>query len=252
MASYHGDHRPLTPWKKRLPPNGLKDTLTPNPFTIEEIHKTIGEFKQAAQNAKTAGFDGIEIHGHLFTLIPQFLSSSTNQRNDEYGGSIQNRARLLFEIIDAVKEVYPGNRIGIKFSPVAFNTGMIKPDQLTIPTYEYILDKLNDYHLGYVQLVGPATDLKGTAVEALAHDYFRYFGQIYRGTMIANLGFNQETGNAIIADGHADLVSFGTPFIANPDLVERFDQRLALAQPDRETFYTGGEKGYTDYPRATK
>jgi N-ethylmaleimide reductase len=242
----------INPREKTFTPNGFIDTLTPNPYTVEEISKTIEEFRKAAEHAKAAGFDGIEVHAQLFTLIPQFLSTATNQRTDEYGGNIPNRARLLFEILDALSEVYPSTRIGVKFTPVAFNMGMIKPDVETIPTYEYILEKLNAYNLAYVHLVGPATDLKGTAVEALAEGYFQHFRRIYRGTLMANLGFTRETGNAIIAEGLADLVSFGTPFIANPDLVERFDQGVALAEPDRNTFYTGAEKGYIDYPRATK
>ncbi len=242
----------INPQEKSFTPQGFKDTVTPRAYTIPEIKATVEEFRQAAQNAREAGFDGIEIHAQLFTLIPQFLSPATNQRKDEYGGSIANRARIIFEILDAVGTVFDNRRIGIKFTPALFNNGLMRPDSTTLPTFAYLLEKLGDYDLGYVHVVGPAVDLAGTVLEPIKDDYFGYFRQKYKGTLMANLGFTQTSGNEILARGNADLVSFGTPFIANPDLVERFQQGVALAVPDTSTFYTGGATGYTDYPVARK
>ncbi|MDN5287868.1 MAG: flavoprotein NADH-dependent oxidoreductase [Mucilaginibacter sp.] len=241
----------INPQEKAFTPLGFKDTLTPAEYTTVQIKETIGEYRLAAENAKKAGFDGLEIHAQIFTLIPQFLSEATNQRTDEYGGSIENRARLLFEILDTVKKVYPAKRIGVKFTPAAFNPGIIKPDITTITMFDYILEKLNGYHLAYVELVGPAVDLTGTPLDLLKDNYFEHFRNIYNGTIMANLGFTQESGNAIISKGTADLVSFGTLYIANPDLVQRFEQNSLLSKGDPDTYYAGEAKGFTDYPFVT-
>lgn len=234
--------------EKVFTPNGFTDTVTPKAYTKEDILQLLDEYRQAAKYAKVAGFDGIELHAQIFTLIPQFLSAASNQRTDEYGGSIENRSRILFEILEVLKEYFPEQRIGIKFTPAAFNTGILKPDENTIATYDYILNKLNNYELAFVELVGPAIDLKGTPIAVLQDNFYAHFRKVYKGTLMANLGFNQQTANEIIENGLADLVSFGTPFIANPDLVERFEKDLTLTAPDRDTFYTSGAKGYTDYP----
>jgi N-ethylmaleimide reductase len=242
---------PINPKTQSYTPEGFKESLTPRGFTIAEIKQTIQDYQQAAQNAKDAGFDGIEIHAQGGMLIPQFLSLATNQRTDEYGGSIENRARIIFEILDAVMEVWASTRIGIKFTPVAYDhVGIVTPDEETIPLFQYILKKLNDYHLAYLHIVGPEGDLTGTPVEVLQHDYFSHFRHFYSGRLMVNRGFNQESGNAMLQDGTADLVSFGAPFIANPDLVERFKYNLPLAESSRDTLYAGGESGYTDYPAA--
>ncbi|OQP40986.1 alkene reductase [Niastella yeongjuensis] len=238
----------INPQLTTYTPTGPKDTVTPIAFTKEEIKQTIDDFEQAAFNAVVAGFDGVELHAQIFALIPQFLSMATNQRTDEYGGSIENRARLLFEILDTLKQVWDSKRIGVKFTPTAFNPGILQPDEHTIPMFQYILEKLNEYDLGYLHLVGPATDLTGTAIEQMQDIYFRQARDVYKGTLMANRGFTGETGNKIITDDHADLVSFGMDFIANPDLVKRLANNLPLAKPDTTTFYAGDEKGYTDYP----
>jgi len=241
----------INPQTQSYTPEGFKDSLTPREFTVAEIKQTVQDYKQAAQNAKDAGFDGVEIHAQAGMLIPQFLSLNTNQRTDEYGGSPENRARIIFEILDAVIEVWDSTRVAIKFTPVMYtHVGIITPDEETIPTFQYILKKLNDYNLAFVHIVGPAQDLTGTPVEVLQNDYFSHFRNHYHGRLMANLGFTQQTGNAILKDGRADLVSFGQLFIANPDLVERFEYQLPLSESDLDTYYTGEEKGYTDYPGA--
>jgi N-ethylmaleimide reductase len=241
----------INPQTKSFTPNGFKDSVTPRELAIAEIKQTVQDYKQAAQNARDAGFDGIEIHAQTGMLIPQFLSLATNQRKDQYGGSIENRARIIFEILDAVTAIWDSTRVAIKFTPVAIShVGIMKPDEETIPMFQYILKKLNDYNLAYVHIVGPAEDLSGTPVEVLQDNYFSHFRRHYSGRLMANLGFTQESGNAILDESTADLVSFGAPFIANPDLVERFEHNLPLAEGNRDTYYAGGENGYTDYPRA--
>jgi N-ethylmaleimide reductase len=242
----------INPQTKSFTPNGFKDTLTPRELTISEIKQTVHDYKQAAHNAKEAGFDGVEVHAQSGMLIPQFLSLATNHRTDDYGGSIENRARIIFEILDAIIEVWDSSRVAIKFTPVAIsNVGIVTPDEETIPMFQYILRKLNDYNLAYLHIAGPAEDLTGTPVEILMDDYFSHFRRNYNGRLMANLGFTRESANAILEEGNADLVSFGAPFIGNPDLVERFRDNLTLSDSDRETYYTGGENGYTDYFKAT-
>lgn len=232
-------------------PEGFKDTVTPREMTVADIHRTLQDYKRSAQHAKEAGFDGVEIHAIAGMLIPQFLSTATNRRTDAYGGSIENRSRIVFEILDAVTEVWGAGRVAIKFSPVMISSvGIVKPDEETIPLFKYILDTLNRYDLAFVHIVGPAEDLSGTPVEELQENYFAHFRNHYRGRIMANSGFSKESADAILKAGYADLVSFGAPFIANPDLVERFIHGLPLSASDRDTYYSGGQDGYITYPRA--
>jgi len=241
----------ISPQTQSFTPEGFKESPTPREFTVAEIKQTIQDYKQAAQNAKNAGFDGVEVHAQAGMLIPQFLSLNTNQRIDEYGGSLENRARIIFEILDAIIEVWDSTRVAIKFTPVMYsNVGIVTPDEETIPMFQYILKRLNDYKLAFVHITGPAQDLTGTPVEVLQNDYFSHFRLHYRGRLMANLGFTQQTGDAVLKEGKADLVSFGQLFIANPDLFERFKYQLPLSQANLDTYYTGEDKGYTDYPRA--
>ena len=241
----------INPQTRSFTPEGFKDSLTPRELTVAEIKQIVQDYKQAATNAKQAGFDGVEVHALVGMLIPQFLSHATNQRTDEYGGSIENRSRIVFEILDAIIQVWNSTRVAIKFSPVALsNVGIMTPDQETIPTFKYILKRLSEYNLAYLHIVGPAEDLAGTSVAELQENYFSHFRKNYNGRLIANLGFTQETANAILEEGTVDLVSFGASFIANPDLVERFTYNIPLSASILETIYTGGESGYADYPKA--
>jgi N-ethylmaleimide reductase len=240
----------INPQTRSFTPEGFKDSLTPREVTIAEIKQTIQDYKHAAKNAKQAGFDGVEVHAIVGMLIPQFLSPATNQRTDEYGGNIENRSRIVFEILDAIIEVWGSTRVAIKFTPVALsNVGIMTPDEETIPTFKYILKRLSEYNLAYLHIVGPSEDLSGTPVADLQDNYFSHFRQNYSGRLMANLGFTQESGNAILEEGTADLVSFGAPFIANPDLAERFAYNIPLSESIQETIYTGGESGYADYPK---
>ena len=232
-------------------PTGFKNSVVPREMSVEEIKNTIMDYKKAAQNAKDAGFDGVEVHAQAGMLIPQFLSLAANKRKDEYGGTMQNRARIVFDILDSLIDVWDSTRIGIKFTPVMrSNVGIVQPDAETIPLFQYMLKRLSDYNLAYVHIVGPLEDLSGTPVEMLQYNYFSHFRYHYTGRLLVNAGFTKETANAILEDGIADLVSFGEPFIANPDLVERFQYGIPLAKGDRSTYYAGEDNGYTTYPKS--
>jgi len=225
---------------------GFKPSEESQAMTIEDIKRTITDFKQAAINAFEAGFDGVELHGANGYLLQQFFSKNTNLREDEYGGSIENRARILFEILDELKQVVDIKKVAIRLNPSLHGIMGILVDDETIALYDYIVTRLNDYELAYIHLIEPFTDVSG--VSDAIQEVAKHFRKIYKGTIIINRGFNKETATKVLNDGDADLVSFGVPFIANPDLVERFKTDTALNTPDQNTFYTPGEKGYTDYP----
>lgn len=215
-------------------------------MTIEEIKQTIQDFKAAAKNALEAGFDGVELHSANGYLFHQFFNRTTNLRTDEYGGSIENRARFLFETLDTLKDVIPFEKIGVRLNPTLHHLLGAIMDEETIPTFEYIVKRLNDYNLAYLHLTEPFTPIDDLpfAVKEVA----KHFRPLYNGTLIINKSFDKEKAIKVLEDGDADLVAFGVPFIANPDLVERYKQNASLNTPDSTTFYTAGEKGYIDYP----
>lgn len=234
---------------KSYTPDGFKDTVSPKAMTKSDIEETINDFKNAAKNAIDAGFDGVEIHSSNGYLFHQFFNGTSNHRTDEYGGSIENRARFFFEILDAMKEVIPEKKIGARFNPSLDGIFGMTMDEETIPTFEYIIKKLNNYNLAYIHLSEPFNDVSDIpyAVTEIA----KHFRPLYNGTLMINAGFTQEKGNKVINDGDADLVSFGKLYVSNPDLVERFENDVELAEWDEDTFYTTGKKGYTDYPKTT-
>ncbi|HEY8402407.1 MAG TPA: alkene reductase [Cytophagaceae bacterium] len=247
---FHGGELPLAPSAinpndKSYTPQGFKDTVTPKAMSVEEIQQTIFDFKMAAKNAWEAGFDGVEIHSSNGYLLHQFFNRTSNNRTDNYGGSIENRARILFEVIDAIKEVVPENRIGVRLNPSMHGAMGVILDEETIPTFDYIITKLNDYNLAYLHLTEPSNVADIPYAEPNVAKRYR---PIYKGTLMINGGFDKEKGNKVIEDGDADLVSFGRPFISNPDLVERFRKNAELTAWDPATFYVPGAKGYTDYP----
>lgn len=237
---------PINPHVQSYTPQGFKDTVTPREMTLDDIRQTIKDFQQGAKNAWEAGFDGVEIHSSNGYLLHQFFNGTSNKRTDAYGGSIENRAKILFEVIDAIREVIPEHRIALRLNPSLHGVFGMEMDEETIPTFDYIVKKLNDYHLAYLHLSEPFTDVSGISF-AEPHIAKRY-RPMYNGTLMINNNFDQEKGNAVIAAGDADLVSFGKLFISNPDLPERFARHAPLAAWDQDTFYTPGEKGYTDYP----
>jgi N-ethylmaleimide reductase len=220
----------------------MLDHPTPRALTTDEVKQTVQEFVQAAKNAIEAGFDGVEIHGANGYLVEQFLRSTTNQRTDEYGGSAENNARFALEVAQQTAQAIGKEKTGIRLSPYGvFNDMPYSPDDDKI--YHYVAKKLSDYVV-YVHLVdhesmgAPAVD--PAIVEAIRENY--------TGTLILSGGYDAERAEADLESGKADLIAIGRPFIANPDLVERLKTGAELNQPDFDTFYTPGEKGYTDYP----
>ncbi len=252
---FHSGELPLSasainPEAKSFTPEGFKITVTPKEMTIEDIKVTVKDFQQAATNAVKAGFDGVEIHSSNGYLFHQFFNGCSNKRTDDYGGNVVNRTRFFFEVLDAMKEVIPQEKIGVRFNPSLHGLFGMTVDKDTIPTFEYIIRTLNDYNLAYVHLSEPFTDV--SEVPFAVTDIAKHFRPLYNGTLIMNAGFNQDKGNKLIEDGGADLVAYGKLFISNPDLVERFENNLELAKWDKDTFYTTGAKGYTDYPKVSK
>ncbi|WP_426063603.1 alkene reductase [Flavobacterium sp. DSP2-3-1] len=236
----------LNPHAKAYTKDGFVDTVTPKEMTIEDIKQTVLDFKNGAKNAMTAGFDGIELHAANGYLLQQFFNGYSNHRIDEYGGSIENKSRILFDILDALEGVIDYSKVGVRLNPSLHNSQGMMLDKETIPTHEYIVNRLNDYGLAYVHLTEPFTPVDD--VPFAVTEVAKHFRPFYKGTLIINKSFNKETGIKVIEDGYADLVAYGVPFIANPDLVARFEADAPLNTPDQSTFYTDTVKGYTDYP----
>ncbi|MDN3219674.1 alkene reductase [Pseudomonas nunensis] len=216
--------------------DGLKSYELPRALTLDEIPDVIADFRQGAENAKRAGFDGVEIHGANGYLIDQFLRDGTNFRTDAYGGSVENRARLLKEVVESVIEVFGASRVGVRLSPIFNYFSMSDRDPQA--TFNYAAKMLSRYGLAYIHVV---------ELGAGAFD-FRDLKRRFGGSYIANGGYDAERAEKALSSGDADLVSFGTAFLANPDLVERFQRGAALNEADPATFYQGEERGYTDYP----
>lgn len=236
----------INPNAKAYTNDGFVDTATPKEMTVEEIKTTVLDFVNAAKNAMLAGFDGVELHAANGYLFQQFFNGWSNHRSDEYGGSDENKSRILFETLDALKAVIDLSKVGVRLNPSLHNAQGMMLDEQTIPTHEYIINRLNDYGLAYLHLTEPFTPVDD--VPFAVTEVAKHFRPIYKGTLIINKSFNKETGNQIIEDGYADLVAYGVPFLANPDLVARFEQNAPLNKPDLSTFYTPTAKGYTDYP----
>ncbi|WP_027360543.1 alkene reductase [Desulforegula conservatrix] len=236
----------LNPNSQSYTPQGFKDTVDPKAMTIEEIKETIGDYGRSASNAMAAGMDGVEIHASNGYLLHQFFNRTSNIRTDEYGGSIGNRTKILFEVIDEVRKHVPENRIGVRLNPSLHGAFGMSLDEETIPGFEYIVKRLNDYKLAYLHLSEPFTDV--TNVPGAEPNIAVHFRPLYKGTLIINSNFDRDKGNRVIEEGLADLVAYGKLFISNPDLVERFACDAKLNEWDQNTFYTPGPKGYTDYP----
>jgi N-ethylmaleimide reductase len=203
----------------------------------------VAQYAAAADHARIAGFDGVEIHNANGYLLDQFLRDGTNRRTDRYGGSIENRARLTLEVTAAVVKVWGADRVGIRFSPGGVYNDMHDSDPLT--TFSHVLHELNQFHLAYAHLiVSTPEDIEGGAV----HVPLAALRQTFQGPLIAANGFTFETGTRALRGGLADAIGYARLFLANPDLPERFRLHAPLNAPDQATFYGGAEKGYTDYP----
>jgi len=227
---------------------GHVPTVAPRPMTRDEIRQTVADYARAARNALEAGFDGVQILANYLYLLAQFLNKTTNRRTDEYGGGIENRARFLLEVVESVLEEIEPSRVGVKISPMHVSGPFAANDE-TLPVAEYAVRELSGYGLSHLLLMGNTTDFTGTPLEPLMGDgMFRHFRPIFRGTLIANVQMDAERGNRLIEEGLADLVAFGRPYIANPDLVERLKTGAPLAEIDWTTVYASGPRGYSDYP----
>ena len=227
-------------------PAGRQPYETPRALEPDEITAILADFARAAEYAEDAGFDGVELHGAFGYLPDQFLQSSSNQRTDQWGGSLENRMRFVLAAIDAMVDVWGATRVGIKLSPSNRVNGM--HDTHAADTFGALVQQLDRRSLGYIHLTEPSpADLETGTVE-IEH-VARLFRPMVRGALITNGGYNKARASAALAEGLADLVSFGAPYVANPDLVERLrNDPVPLNTPDKATFYSGGARGYVDYP----
>jgi N-ethylmaleimide reductase len=222
---------------------GMKPYETPHALTLDEIQTVIEMYKKAAQNALDAGFDGVEVHGANGYFLDQFLRDGSNHRDDIYGGSIENRSRLLLEVVEVVTDIWGADRVGVRLSPLQpFND--IK-DSDPEATFSYTVKALNKFGLAYLHIAELGLDAPGLAGPAFDLKILR---PLWEGNYMTNSEYSLEKGNAAIQNGEADLISFGKLFISNPDLVERFAVNASLNDFDVSTFYGGDEHGYTDYP----
>ena len=221
-------------------PEGKLAYTMPRAMSVDEIKATVQAFKQAALQAKAAGFDGVEVHGANGYLIDQFLRDGTNQRTDEYGGSVENRCRFLFEILEAVCEVMGSGSVGLRLSPINGFNDIKDSDPVDLSTYLALA--LNDFNLAYTHII------RGDQTGQTEADIVKPFSDHYEGALILNMGYDADTGAREIENGTGDAISYGRHFLANPDLPERFKQDAKLNEPNPDTFYTQGSEGYTDYP----
>lgn len=225
---------PIQPRGEVFTAHGMRPFPVPRALETGEIPNIIGQFRTAAQNARAAGFDGVELHGANGYLLDQFLRDGTNRRTDRYGGSVENRARLLLETAAAVVEVWGSGCVGVRLSPASDFNDMRDSDPAA--TFRYAVEQLGHFALAYLHVV-----------EGENFD-FAQIRRVFTGPYLANGGYHFARANAALARGAADLVSFGHLFLANPDLPARFARGAPLNAPDATTFYGGGERGYTDYP----
>lgn len=240
---FHGGELPVAPSAVAaegtvFTPKGPQKMVVPRALEANELPGIVEQFKRGAENAKEAGFDGVEIHGANGYLLDQFTRDGTNKRTDAYGGSIKNRARFPLEVTEAVVGVWGPGRVGYRIAPNSpFNS---MSDSNPVETFSYLAAELDARDVVYLHVVDPAADGDKRISPILK--------EIFDGTYIVNGGFDAETADAAIRNGEADLVAFGVPFLANPDLPERYRQKAPLNAPDQKTFYAGEAKGYTDYP----
>ena len=222
--------------------------VRPRALNIEEMPYIVAQYERAAINARTADFDGVEIHAANGYLLDEFIQSGTNQRTDAYGGSVENRARLLFEITETLIRIWGPDRIGVRLSPMG-KMNDISDDQPEA-TFSHIAERLSDYRIAYLHVVNPAMEQmqSGKEPDPRALRMVEMIRKMFKGTLILAGGFEADTAARWLREGKADLIAFGRKFLANPDLPERLRHGAAFNPDDPTTYYGGGEKGYTDYP----
>ncbi len=222
---------------------GMQPYVTPRALETAELPGIVEQFRHAAALALAAGFDGVEVHAANGYLLDEFLRDGSNHRSDAYGGSVDNRARLLLEVLAAVCPVWGADRVGVRLSPLQPFNDM--RDSNPQGTFSRVVELLNPFGLAYLHLTEMGKDAPGAA-----GPYFDPLAlrDIWKGVLMTNAGYDRDRANAVLAAGRADLVAFGVPFIANPDLPARYQANAPLNTPDPTTFYGGAERGYTDYP----
>jgi N-ethylmaleimide reductase len=234
---------PLPPQGEITTPLGRRKFVAPRELDADELPLLIESFRWAAQNAKEAGFDGVELHGANSYLLDQFLRDGSNHRTDAYGGSCRNRARFPLDVTDAVVEVWGASRVGYRLSPNDASYGMSDSDPVT--TFSYMAEALNERRIAYLHVLEP---IGGSGQPLHVTRVTPSLRRKFHGALIVNGGYDAQSAEAALANGEADLVSFARAFLANPDLVERFRRGAPLNEPDYTTFFKGEEHGYTDYP----
>lgn len=235
----------IKPEGKAFTEAGFQDHVTPRALETDEIPGIVKDYAHAAECAAKAGFDGVEIHAANAYLLDQFIRDSTNKRTDRYGGSVENRIRLVLEVTEAVTGVLGGDRVGIRLSPITPQVGNTPLDSDPAGTYGTLIDALNAFSLVYLHLIEGATQGSRDEVMGVSYQGMR---KRFKGLFMANNGFDRDLALAARRDDLADLVCFGRPFIGNPDLVERLQVGAPLAESDKGTWYGGDAHGYSDYP----
>ncbi len=224
-------------------PLGSKPYETPRSLSVSEIKATVNDYRKAAENAKAAGFSGIEVHGANGYLINQFLDATTNQRDDQYGGSFENRFRFFREVLEAVLEVWPSDQVGARISPNGVFNDMGCDDYREL--FLYVTKEINKLKLGYLHIMDGLAFGFHEKGEPMTLAEFR---PLFQGVIIGNCGYTKETAETRIAEGNADIIAIGRPFITNPDLPERYRNNWPLnPAEDMSLWYTHGPEGYTDY-----
>lgn len=227
-------------------PNGWVPATLNREATITDIKAIVDDFRSGAERALAAGFDGVELHGANGYLIDQFLQDGSNQRTDEYGGTIEKRSRLLLEVTEAIVSVFGADCVGVRVGPSGTFGSMHDSDPIAL--FGYVAEQLNRYGLAYLHIIEPRINGSYEVAEGLEPVASKHLRTIFNGNIISAGGFQPENAEDIIDNGNADLVAFGRYFISNPDLVKRIKDHLPLNAYDRDTFYGGDARGYTDYP----
>jgi N-ethylmaleimide reductase len=221
-------------------PEGKKPYVTPRELRDDEIPGIVAGFKKAAENAKVAGFDGVEVHGANGYLLDEFLRDGANKRSGPYGGSIENRARLMLEVLDAAISVWGADRVGLRISPLNSYNSMIDSDPVGVTTY--IAQQCSTRGIAYLHM------MRADFFQAQQGDVITPARQHFKGTLISNMGYTADEAEQAITEGKLDAVAFGTSFLANPDLPARIAAKAPLNAPNAARFYSPGPEGYTDYP----
>jgi len=240
---FHGGDLPVAPSAiaaqgQVFTAKGPQQMVTPRALALAELPGIVEQFRRGAENAKAAGFDGVELHGANGYLLDQFLRDGSNRRTDAYGGTVENRARLPLEVTTAVIDVWGADRVGYRISPSGTFNSMSESNP--IQTFSYLAEQLNRLGIVYLHVVDPVGDGTKRVSPVLRQKFNRSY--------IVNGGFDLDSANAAIRNGEADLIAFGVPFLANPDLPLRYQIKAPLNVPDQATFYVGEDKGFTDYP----